>query len=420
VKGGSGIQQLVDTLERLGERLLEQIDLSRELSDEEVYEYIDSLIIRTSKEQYITLEEKEKLRKSLFDSVRKLDILQDLLEDSTITEIMVNGIENIFIEKRGAIHKHYKKFANTNKLQDVIQQIVAKCNRVVNAANPIVDARLQNGDRVNIVLSPVALNGPILTIRRFPEKPITIEELVSWKSITLEAINFLENLVIAGYNIFISGGTGSGKTTLLNALSNFIPSDERIITIEDNAELQIQGIDNIVKLEVRNPNSQGENGINIRDLIKSSLRMRPDRLIIGEVRGAEALDMLQAMNTGHDGSLSSGHGNNAVDMLRRLETMILMGVELPLEAIRRQIASGIDLLVHLGRLRDRTRKVLEIIEIVGFKDGEILTSSIFSYEEDIKESSNTVVHGELKRVGRLSHIEKIVMAGIKEEEINGL
>jgi len=420
VKGGSGIQQLVDTLERLGERLLEQIDLSRELSDEEVYEYIDSLIIRTSKEQYITLEEKEKLRKSLFDSVRKLDILQDLLEDSTITEIMVNGIENIFIEKRGAIYKHYKKFANTNKLQDVIQQIVAKCNRVVNAANPIVDARLQNGDRVNIVLSPVALNGPILTIRRFPEKPITIEELVSWKSITLEAINFLENLVIAGYNIFISGGTGSGKTTLLNALSNFIPSDERIITIEDNAELQIQGIDNIVKLEVRNPNSQGENGINIRDLIKSSLRMRPDRLIIGEVRGAEALDMLQAMNTGHDGSLSSGHGNNAVDMLRRLETMILMGVELPLEAIRRQIASGIDLLVHLGRLRDRTRKVLEIIEIVGFKDGEILTSSIFSYEEDIKESSNTVVHGELKRVGRLSHIEKIVMAGIKEEEINGL
>ena len=420
MKGGSGIQQLVDTLERLGERLLEQIDLSRELSDEEVYEYIDSLIIRTSKEQYITLEEKEKLRKSLFDSVRKLDILQDLLEDSTITEIMVNGIENIFIEKRGAIHKHYKKFANTNKLQDVIQQIVAKCNRVVNAANPIVDARLQNGDRVNIVLSPVALNGPILTIRRFPEKPITIEELVSWKSITLEAINFLENLVIAGYNIFISGGTGSGKTTLLNALSNFIPSDERIITIEDNAELQIQGIDNIVKLEVRNPNSQGENGINIRDLIKSSLRMRPDRLIIGEVRGAEALDMLQAMNTGHDGSLSSGHGNNAVDMLRRLETMILMGVELPLEAIRRQIASGIDLLVHLGRLRDRTRKVLEIIEIVGFKDGEILTSSIFSYEEDIKESSNTVVHGELKRVGRLSHIEKIVMAGIKEEEINGL
>jgi len=420
VKGGSGIQQLVDTLERLGERLLEQIDLSRELSDEEVYEYIDGLIIRTSKEQYITLEEKEKLRKSLFDSVRKLDILQDLLEDSTITEIMVNGIENIFIEKRGAIYKHYKKFANTNKLQDVIQQIVAKCNRVVNAANPIVDARLQNGDRVNIVLSPVALNGPILTIRRFPEKPITIEELVSWKSITLEAINFLENLVIAGYNIFISGGTGSGKTTLLNALSNFIPSDERIITIEDNAELQIQGIDNIVKLEVRNPNSQGENGINIRDLIKSSLRMRPDRLIIGEVRGAEALDMLQAMNTGHDGSLSSGHGNNAVDMLRRLETMILMGVELPLEAIRRQIASGIDLLVHLGRLRDRTRKVLEIIEIVGFKDGEILTSSIFSYEEDIKESSNTVVHGELKRVGRLSHIEKIVMAGIKEEEINGL
>ena len=420
MKGGSGIQQLVDTLERLGERLLEQIDLSRELSDEEVYEYIDGLIIRTSKEQYITLEEKEKLRKSLFDSVRKLDILQDLLEDSTITEIMVNGIENIFIEKRGAIYKHYKKFANTNKLEDVIQQIVAKCNRVVNAANPIVDARLQNGDRVNIVLSPVALNGPILTIRRFPEKPITIEELVSWKSITLEAINFLENLVIAGYNIFISGGTGSGKTTLLNALSNFIPSDERIITIEDNAELQIQGIDNIVKLEVRNPNSQGENGINIRDLIKSSLRMRPDRLIIGEVRGAEALDMLQAMNTGHDGSLSSGHGNNAVDMLRRLETMILMGVELPLEAIRRQIASGIDLLVHLGRLRDRTRKVLEIIEIVGFKDGEILTSSIFSYEEDIKESSNTVVHGELKRVGRLSHIEKIVMAGIKEEEINGL
>jgi Flp pilus assembly protein, ATPase CpaF len=297
----------MDTLEKLSETLLEQIDLSRELSDSEVYEYIDNLIIRTSKEQYITLEKKEKLRKSLFDSVRKLDILQDLLEDSSITEIMVNGIENIFIEKRGTIYKYHKKFANQNKLEDVIQQIVAKCNRVVNAANPIVDARLQNGDRVNIVLPPAALNGPILTIRRFPEKPITIEELVSWKSLTIEAVKFLENLVIAGYNIFISGGTGSGKTTFLNALSNFIPSDERLITIEDNAELQIQGIDNIVKLEVRNPNSQGENGIGIRELIKSSLRMRPDRIVVGEVRGAEAMDMLQAMNTGHDGSLSSGH-----------------------------------------------------------------------------------------------------------------
>ena len=410
----------MDTLEKLSETLLEQIDLSRELSDSEVYEYIDNLIIRTSKEQYITLEKKEKLRKSLFDSVRKLDILQDLLEDSSITEIMVNGIENIFIEKRGTIYKYHKKFANQNKLEDVIQQIVAKCNRVVNAANPIVDARLQNGDRVNIVLPPAALNGPILTIRRFPEKPITIEELVSWKSLTIEAVKFLENLVIAGYNIFISGGTGSGKTTFLNALSNFIPSDERLITIEDNAELQIQGIDNIVKLEVRNPNSQGENGIGIRELIKSSLRMRPDRIVVGEVRGAEAMDMLQAMNTGHDGSLSSGHGNNPVDMLRRLEAMILMGVELPLEAIRRQIASGIDILVHLGRLRDRTRKVLEIIEIAGFEHEEILTSSIFSYEEDISLSSGNMVIGELKRVGRLTHTEKIVMAGIKEEEVNGL
>ena len=268
---------MVETLEVLAARLIEQIDLSRELSDEEVYEYIDELIIRSSREQYLSLPDKEKLRKDLFNSVRKLDILQDLLEDNSITEIMVNGIDNIFIEKAGGIVKWDKNFISVEKLEDVIQKIVAQCNRVVNASNPIVDARLKNGDRVNIVLPPVALNGPILTIRRFSEKPVTIEELISWDSISCEAVDFLEKLVIAGYNIFISGGTGSGKTTFLNALSNFIPKDERIITIEDNAELQIQGIDNLVKLEVRNPNMEGVNGISIRELIKASLRMRPNR-----------------------------------------------------------------------------------------------------------------------------------------------
>jgi len=269
--------KMVETLEVLAARLIEQIDLSRELSDEEVYEYIDELIIRSSREQYLSLPDKEKLRKDLFNSVRKLDILQDLLEDNSITEIMVNGIDNIFIEKAGGIVKWDKNFISVEKLEDVIQKIVAQCNRVVNASNPIVDARLKNGDRVNIVLPPVALNGPILTIRRFSEKPVTIEELISWDSISCEAVDFLEKLVIAGYNIFISGGTGSGKTTFLNALSNFIPKDERIITIEDNAELQIQGIDNLVKLEVRNPNMEGVNGISIRELIKASLRMRPNR-----------------------------------------------------------------------------------------------------------------------------------------------
>lgn len=437
---------MVETLEILAVRLIEQIDLSRELSDEEVYEYIDELIIRSSREQYLSLPDKEKLRKDLFNSVRKLDILQDLLEDNSITEIMVNGIDNIFIEKAGAIVKWNKNFISAEKLEDVIQKIVAQCNRVVNASNPIVDARLKNGDRVNIVLPPVALNGPILTIRRFPEKPVTIEELISWDSISCEAVDFLEKLVIAGYNIFISGGTGSGKTTFLNALSNFIPKDERIITIEDNAELQIQGIDNLVKLEVRNPNMEGVNGISIRELIKASLRMRPNRIVVGEVRGAEALDMLQAMNTGHDGSLSTGHANSPQDMMSRLESMVLMGLELPLGAIRRQIASGIDILVHLGRLRDRTRKVLQIVEIVGFENGEIVMNPIYEFQEKMLSESQDLLDGEsgrmisqdnrykggelgeqnnkvigsLVRVGNILHIQKVVMTGIRESEINGL
>ena len=305
-----------------------------------------------------------------------------------------------------------KSFVEKEKLEDVIQQIVAKCNRTVNEANPIVDARLENGSRVNIVLAPVALNGPIVTIRRFSDDPITMSKLLQFGSITEEAVAFLKNLVYAGYNIFISGGTGSGKTTFLNALSEFIPKEERIITIEDSAELQIRGVPNLVRMETRNANVEGCQEITIRDLIKSSLRMRPDRIVVGEVRGAEALDMLQCLNTGHDGSLSTGHANSARDMLSRLETMVLMGMDLPLSAIRRQMASGIDIIVHLGRLRDKTRKVLEIVEVTGFENQEIVIQPLYLFQET-GEDENGKVQGQLTKVGELEHKEKWKSAGLQ-------
>ncbi|MBO6015181.1 MAG: CpaF family protein, partial [Lachnospiraceae bacterium] len=329
----------------------------------------------------------------------------------SVTEIMVNGPDHVFIEKGGKTMRYAHSFETGEKLADIIQQIVAKSNRVVNESSPIVDARLSDGARVNVVLAPVALNGPILTIRRFPRQPIDMQRLLSLGSITQEAADFLRELVIAGYNIFISGGTGSGKTTFLNALSGYIPVSERIITIEDSAELQINGIENLVRLETRNANIEGCRPITIRDLIRTALRMRPDRIIVGEVRGSEAIDMIQAFNTGHDGSLSTGHANSALDMLYRLETMILMGMELPLPAIRRQIASGVDIIVHLGRMRDHTRKVLEIAEVLGYEEGEILLGTLFAFDEEGEDADGHIL-GRLNRKDALRRTEKMLRAGI--------
>ena len=399
---------------QLKEKLNAEIDYSREISDEEMQGLIDELLIKEGKRQALSLAEKEKLHKELFHAVRKLDVLQELVDDTDVTEIMINGAEHIFIEKKGKLSRLEQKFESKEKLEDVIQQIVAACNRVVNEASPIVDARLENGARVNVVLSPVALNGPIVTIRRFPDKPITMEDLVSFGSISEEVCKWLRKLVEAKYNIFISGGTGSGKTTFLNALSNYIPQEERIITIEDSAELQILNIPNIVRMETRNANVEGCREITIRDLIKTSLRMRPDRIIVGEVRGGEAFDMMQCLNTGHDGSMSTGHANSSKDMMSRLENMILMGMELPLNAIRQQIASGIDILVHLGRLRDKSRKVLEIVEVLGFEDGEIRLKPLYRFQEK-GEDENGKITGTLEKKGELTYVEKLKAAGIRTE-----
>ena len=382
--------------------LMERLDLARELSDEEILEEIDDLILGRMREYCLSLKEKVQLRQELFHSVRKLDVLQELIEDETVTEIMVNGPDAIFVERAGKLTKWDKTFTSGEKLEDVIQQIVGKCNRVVNESMPIVDARLDNGARVNAVIRPVALNGPILTIRRFPDTPITMEKLIALGSLPSECAEFLAALVRARYSMVIGGGTGSGKTTFLGALSNYIPPDERLITIEDNAELKIQGIANLVRLEAKMANMEGATSITIRDLIKTALRMRPDRIIVGEVRGGEAVDMLQALNTGHDGSLSTAHANSASDMLSRLETMTLMGVDLPLEAIRRQIASGVDILIHLGRMRDKSRKVLEITEICGFENHEIKTRTLYRWQEGKG----------LVQTAELLNREKLVRAGV--------
>jgi pilus assembly protein CpaF len=388
---------------------MEQIDLSRDMEDKEIHEIIDELVVEEGRKAALSIDERRSLGVGIFHSIRKMDVLQELIDNDDVTEIMINGTDNIFIEKAGRIYQWEKSFETREKLDNIIQQIVAKCNRVVNEASPIVDARLENGSRVNIVLAPVALNGPIVTIRRFPKNPISMDDLIKFGSITPSAVDELKKWVIAGYNIFISGGTGSGKTTFLNALSNFIPSTERVITIEDSAELQLQGIPNLVKLETRNANTEGAKPITIRDLIKSSLRMRPDRVIVGEVRGSEALDMLQALNTGHDGSLSTGHANSSKDMLSRLETMVLMGMDLPLSAVRRQIASGVDIIVHLGRLRDKSRRVIEIVEILGFENGEIITTPIYEFRETGEK--NGKVQGEFVKVRELTHKDKLKAAG---------
>ena len=390
-------------------RLLEKLDHSMEMEDEAVQELVENEVWLMGKETYIPLAEKKRLCREIYYAIRKYDVLQELLEDETVTEIMVNGPDHIFIEKEGRLQQWQTAFESEDKLLDVIQQIVAKANRVVNESSPIVDARLF-GSRVHVVLPPVALNGPILTIRRFGKTPLLIPELLRLGSVSQEICTFLEKLVIAGYNIFISDGTGSGKTTFLNALSSFIPRTERIITIEDSAELQIQGNDNLVRLETRNANVEGCKPVTIRDLIRASLRMRPDRIIVGEVRGAEAIDMLQALNTGHDGSLSTGHANSAADMIARLETMVLMGMELPLAAIRRQIAGGVDLIVHLGRLRDKSRRVLSVSEVVGYEQGEVLLSVIYEFQETGER--NGKVQGIWKKTGSLVHTEKLQQAGI--------
>lgn len=396
---------------KLRSSVQERMNYVREYTDEEVEETIDEVLLESEELVRCPVEMRRRLKKEIFDSLRRLDILQFFMEDSSVTEIMVNGMEHIFVEQNGRLRELDRSFESAEKLQDVIQQIVAGCNRVVNEASPIVDARLSDGSRVNIVMNPVALNGPIVTIRRFPDKPITVEQLIQMGSVSKEAVGLLEKLVRARYNIFISGGTGSGKTTFLNALSGFIPSEERVITIEDSAELQLQGIPNLVRLETRNSNVEGCREISVRDLIKSSLRMRPDRIIVGEVRGAEAADMVSCMNTGHDGSMSTGHANTGRDMLSRLENMILMGMDLPLAAIRQQLASGIDIIVHLGRLRDRSRKVMEILEVTGVEKEQIQLHTLFLYEE-MGEDGQGHILGRLNRKGELLHEGKLRAAGL--------
>ena len=383
---------------RLRGRVQERLDLSRELKDEEVLALIDEEILYLSRESFLFLEEKLQMRRELFNAMRRLDILQELVDDPTITEIMVNGTEHIFVERQGRVEELEKHLDSVGQLEDLIQQIVSRVNRTVNLASPIADARLEDGSRVHVVLAPVALNGPILTIRKFPE-PITMERLIELKSISREAAAFLQKAVERGLNIFISGGTGSGKTTILNAMSGYIPQEDRVITIEDSAELQIRHVTNLVSLETRVENRDGSQEISMRDLIRASLRMRPDRIIVGEVRGGEALEMLQAMNTGHDGSLSTGHANSAKDMLSRLETMVLMAAELPLAAVRSQIGSALDLMVHVGRMRDRSRKVLEITEVIGYENGEIRLSPIYQFQES-GETASGQVEGALVQVGR--------------------
>lgn len=393
--------------------MLEGVDLSADISDEELMNSIDRLLVIKSREAYISMQDMKLIKKEIFNSIRRLDILQELVEDKSITEIMVNGTSDIFIERNGRIYSCNTCFLSEQKLSDVIQQIVSLSNRIVNESSPIVDARLPDGSRVNIVLPPVSIDGPVITIRKFPERPITIEQLIEFGSINKEAAAFLQKLVIAGYNILISGGTGSGKTTFLNVLSNYIPERERIITIEDSAELQIRNIPNLVRMEARNANTEGNNRITIRDLIKTSLRMRPDRIIVGEVRDAAAIDMLQAFNTGHDGSLSTGHANSPADMLNRLEALVLMGADIPLLAVRKQIASAIDTIVHLGRLRDRSRRVLEITEVLECREGEIELNPLYTFRETGED--NGAVLGGLICTGTLKRIGKLLRAGIKPE-----
>jgi len=413
--------------EELRQLIREEVNGSSKTSDEDLYEIIDNLILQKGEEEYLPLKERIELRASLFNSFRKLDILQQLLDDPEITEVMINGPKHIFMERKGMMELWDQEFDSEEQLEDMIQQMVSRVNRTVNVASPIADARLPDGSRVHVVLPPVSLDGPVVTIRKFPRQ-ITMEMLVECGTISREAAEFLKKLVKSGYNIFISGGTNSGKTTFLNALSAYIPKEERVITIEDSAELQIQQVKNLIRLETRTANPQGEGAITIGDLIRASLRMNPNRIIVGEVRGKEALELLNSYNTGHDGGLSSGHGNSPADMLARLETMVLMGADLPLAAIRSQIASALDIVIHLGRLRDKSRKVLWITEVDGYEEGEIRLNTLYEFQEEQGGDSletkrrqegkrtgykerETPVAGSLRKKGELKHQEKLRTAG---------
>lgn len=399
--------------ELLYEKVMFRLDMTRETGEEELQEIILAVIEEAAEEEFLPLSEKIRISRELFNAFRRLDILQDLIEDDSITEIMVNGTENIFYEKGGRLYRTDRHFISEERLCDVIQQIVGETNRYVNESSPVVDARLRDGSRVNVVLKPVAVNGPIMTIRKFPSEAITMEQLIRMGSLTREAAEFIRQLVEAKYNIFVSGGTGAGKTTFLNAMSDYIPKEERIITIEDNAELQIQGVENLVRLEARGANLEGEGAVTIRDLIRSALRMRPDRIIVGEVRGEETVDMISsAMLNGHSGSMSTGHANNPEDMLHRLETMMMMGIDLPLQAIQRQIASALDIIIHLGRLRDKSRRVLKIEEVLDYMDGRIRTETLYEFrEEGMKDEK---IEGSLVKAGEIKNREKLVAAGYKE------
>lgn len=420
------MEQFQKLKQQLQETVRQRMDMSSELSDAQIGEIIDSVIMEKSREVYMSAVTKLTLRQELFNAIRRLDLLQELIDDKTVTEIMVNGADAIFYERDGRIYTWDRHFESREKLEDVIQQIVSRSNRQVNESIPIVDARLKDGSRVNVVLDPVALNGPILTIRKFPEEAITMEDLIRWESISQEAAEYLKVLVKAGYNIFISGATSTGKTTFLNVLADYIPKTERVITIEDSAELQIHGIENLVRMEVRQADGDGVSNVTLRDLIRTSLRMRPDRIIVGEVRGEEALDMIQSMNTGHDGSLSTGHANSPQDMLSRLETMALFASDIPIQAIRKQIASSIDIIVQLERLRDRSRRVTAIAEVLDCTEDAYILNPIFEFHEQenlVMESSSygdipERVVGQLERTGyHLMHRRKLHAAALESAEI---
>lgn len=395
----------------LQNKLMEQLDYNKQLTDEEIEDIIENEVLQRGREKYLTVHEKQQLKRELFNSFRKLDVLSGLLEDQEVSEIMINGYQHIFVERKGVLYKAEEEFSSEERLRNVIQQIVASCNRMVNETVPIVDARLEGGSRINVVLPPIALDGAVMTIRKFSKEFFSMEKFIELGSITEEAAEFLHSLVFAKYNIFVSGGTGAGKSSLLNVLSNFIPSSERVITIEDSAELQIQGIPNLVRLETRNANVEGKNEISMSALIKAALRMRPDRIIVGEVRDGAAMDMVNSMLTGHDGSLSTGHGNSAKEMLLRLQTMVMMAHDMPVLAIRQQLAAAIDIIIHIGRLRDGSRKILEICEVIGMEEGEIVTQPIYQYRE-LSEQDGKVI-GILEKTGELQYTQKLLHSGWK-------
>ena len=409
------IEDMQQWIRQIREIVSNRLDLTRNISDDEIREVISDIVMEQSRQQYMSLNEKKTLMEGVFNSMRGLDVLQPLVDDPSITEIMINGPHNVFVEQNGRLYKKDVSFGTNEKLENVILNIVSKVNRTVNEANPIVDARLLDGSRVNVVLPPIALDGPTVTIRKFPEDPMTMEKLIAYGSISPEVAELLERMVRAKYNIFISGGTGSGKTTFLNALSNYIPKDERVITIEDSAELQIKGVANLVRMETRNANMEGKGEVTIRDLIRSSLRMRPERIVVGEVRGGEALDMLQAMNTGHDGSLSTGHSNSTKDMLSRLETMVISGNNIPIDAIRQQIASAIDIIIQLSRLRDKSRRTLEITEVVDYVDGKFILNPLYKFVEHGEDKNGRIIGGLERTENPMRNTYKFHMAGLSDK-----